>query len=97
MRTQNPETMTPAERDAEVASIFALGLARAIHAKRPPPLRIPPGSQATWRNLTPIDLNFRSMQTSVSPHGPGVRAPDRCEEEFLCLMRSNDNSASFSG
>jgi hypothetical protein len=28
MRTQNPETMTPAERDAEVASILALGLAR---------------------------------------------------------------------
>ena len=39
MRTQNPETMTPAERDAEVASIFALGLARAIHAKRPPASR----------------------------------------------------------
>ena len=36
MRTQNPETMTPAERDAEVVSILALGLARAIHAKRPP-------------------------------------------------------------
>jgi hypothetical protein len=34
MRTQNPETMTPAERDAEVASILALGLARAIHADR---------------------------------------------------------------
>jgi len=29
-----PETMTPAERDAEVASIFARGLARAIHAQR---------------------------------------------------------------
>jgi len=34
MRTQNPETMTPAERDAEVASILALVLARAIHAER---------------------------------------------------------------
>lgn len=29
-----PESMTPAERDAEVASIFARGLARAIHAER---------------------------------------------------------------
>ena len=34
MRTQNPETMTPEERDAEVASIFARGLARTIHAER---------------------------------------------------------------
>jgi len=39
MRTQNPETMTPAERDAEVASILALGLARAIHAERSPASR----------------------------------------------------------
>jgi len=29
-----PESMTPAERDAELASIFARGLARAIHAER---------------------------------------------------------------
>jgi hypothetical protein len=34
MRTQDPETMTPAERDAEVASIFARGLVRAIDAER---------------------------------------------------------------
>lgn len=34
MRTQNPETMTPAERDAEVASILARGLVRCVHAER---------------------------------------------------------------
>lgn len=34
MRNQNPETMTPAERDTELASIFASGLVRAIHAER---------------------------------------------------------------
>lgn len=34
MRTQDPDTMTPAERDAEVASIFGRGLMRAIHAER---------------------------------------------------------------
>jgi hypothetical protein len=37
--------MTPAERDAEVASIFALGLARAIHAKRPPRFAFHPGAK----------------------------------------------------
>jgi hypothetical protein len=34
-----PETMTPSERYAEVASIFARGLARAIHAERAPASR----------------------------------------------------------
>ena len=34
MRSQDPETMTPAERDAEVASILARGLVRAVHADR---------------------------------------------------------------
>lgn len=34
MRTQDPETMTPTERDAEVASILARGLVRAVHAER---------------------------------------------------------------
>lgn len=34
MRTQDPETMTPAERDTEVASILARGLVRAVHADR---------------------------------------------------------------
>lgn len=30
MRNQNPETMTPVERDAELASIFASGLVRGV-------------------------------------------------------------------
>ncbi len=34
MRIQDPETMTPAERDGEVASILARGLVRAVHAER---------------------------------------------------------------
>jgi hypothetical protein len=39
MRTQDPETMTPAERDAEVASILARGLVRAVRADRDPASR----------------------------------------------------------
>lgn len=32
--SRNPETMTPAERDAEIASILAQGLVRAVRANR---------------------------------------------------------------
>lgn len=32
--SRNPETMTPAERDAEVASILARGVVRAARAAR---------------------------------------------------------------
>jgi hypothetical protein len=32
--SKNPETMTPAERDAEVVSILAHGLARAVRIAR---------------------------------------------------------------
>lgn len=32
--SRNPETMTPAERDAEIASILARGVVRAIRANR---------------------------------------------------------------
>ncbi|HPO92772.1 MAG TPA: hypothetical protein PL072_04800 [Phycisphaerales bacterium] len=34
MSTKDPETMTPMERDAEVASILARGLMRAVHIAR---------------------------------------------------------------
>lgn len=80
MRTQDPETMTPAERDAEVASILARGLIRAVHAERSRSTR----DISESGNLPPVDLNSRSMRTSVSPRGPGVRAPGRCEEESPC-------------
>lgn len=39
MRSQDPETMTPPERDAEVVSILARGLVRAVHADRSPSTR----------------------------------------------------------
>jgi hypothetical protein len=32
--SRNPESMTPAERDAEIASILARGVVRAIRAHR---------------------------------------------------------------
>ena len=85
--------MTPAERDAEVASIFALGLARAIHADRSRCTR--KASDLVKSDATRLELpQHADLSVSARPRGYGSGP---CDEEPPCLMRSNDNSASFSG
>lgn len=71
MRTQNPETMTPAERDAEVASILALGLARAIHAERSPASRsIREPSDLAKSDADRLELPQRAdLSVSARPRG----------------------------
>lgn len=68
MRTQNPETMTPAERDAEVASILALGLARAINAERSRSTREP--SDLAKSDADRLELpQHADLSVSARPRG----------------------------
>ena len=68
MRSQDPETMTPAERDAEVASILARGLVRAVHADRSrstPDISEPAESPDSGLELS----QYADLSVSARPRG----------------------------
>lgn len=67
--TRNPDTMTPAERDAEVASILALGLVRAIRMAR---ARIGSGPSASIQKVS----ESLSIQLEAVPHA-GLSVTER--------------------
>jgi len=66
--TRNPETMTAAERRAEIASILARGVVRAIRASRGPISALE--DEAEERGGTCLDLRG-DLPLSVAPRPAG--------------------------
>jgi len=74
--SRNPETMTPAERDAEIASILARGVVRAARAARERLTRDIDIDRESVGGDGGLELpRHGGLSVSAPPTGPGVTAP----------------------
>ncbi len=84
--------MTPAEREAEIASILARGVVRAVRATRGSPKATQSDDGEHARSLGDRLELSPDAALSVATRPAGLRLGADAIEEIPCPTRCNDNS-----